>query len=96
MPPLFKQQQRQEASPDSSPRSGSRGPAYTTVALPTLPSLAVRNAIDAPRVIGDFKARSRPIDDSEGFDRVYRASEDDDDENVALVDELLGRALPVA
>ena len=32
-----------------------------------------------------------PIDDSEGFDRVYAASEDDDDENAALVDELLGR-----
>ena len=38
-----------------------------------------------------------PIDkEGEGFDRIYNVSEDDDDENVALVDELLGRALPVA
>ena len=49
-----------------------------------------------PGIIGRFRNMTTPIDDSEGFDRVYRASEDDDDENVALVDELLGRALPVA
>ena len=54
------------------------------------------DAIDAPRVISDFNSRSRPIDESEGFDRVYDASEDDDAANAALVDELLGRALPVA
>ena len=36
-----------------------------------------------------------PIDDSEGFDRIYAASEDDDAYNAALVDELLGRTPPV-
>ena len=44
-----------------------------------------------PGIIGRFRNMTTPIDDSEGFDRVYRASEDDDDENAALVDELLGR-----
>ena len=50
---------------------------------------------DCSRVIGDLKARSRPIADSEGFDRVYDASEEAYEAgiaaNVALVDELLGR-----
>ena len=45
-----------------------------------------------PGIIGRFRNMTTPIGDSEGFDRVYRASEDDDDENVALVDELLGRS----
>ena len=44
-----------------------------------------------PGIIGRFRNMTTPIDDSEGFDRVYRASEDDDDENAALVDELLSR-----
>jgi len=44
-----------------------------------------------PGIIGRFRNMTTPIDDSEGFDRVYAASEDDDGENAALVDELLGR-----
>ena len=45
-----------------------------------------------PGIIGRFRNMTTPIDkEGEGFDRVYNVSEDDDDENVALVDELLGR-----
>ena len=44
-----------------------------------------------PGIIGRFRNMTTPIDDSEGFDRVYAASEDDDAYNAALVDELLSR-----
>ena len=37
-------------------------------------------------------SEAEPIGEDEGFDRVYAASEDDDADNAALVDELLGRA----
>jgi hypothetical protein len=47
---------------------------------------------DFARVILKHRSEAEPIGEEEGFDRVYAASEDDDGENVALVDELLGRA----
>ena len=50
-----------------------------------------------PGIIGRFRNMTTPIDkEGEGFDRIYNVSEDDDDENAALVDELLGRTRPVA
>ena len=50
-----------------------------------------------PGIIGRFRNMTTPIDkEGDGFDRIYNVSEDDDDENAALVDELLGRTLPVA
>ena len=47
---------------------------------------------DFARVILKHRSEAEPIGEDEGFDRVYVASEDDDGENAALVDELLGRA----
>ena len=49
---------------------------------------------DFARVILKHRSEAEPIGEDEGFDRVYAASEDDDDENAALVDELLGRTPP--
>ena len=50
-----------------------------------------------PGIIGRFRNMTTPIDrEGEGFDRVYAVDEDDDAANAALVNELLGRALPVA
>ena len=46
---------------------------------------------DFARVILKHRSEAEPIGEDEGFDRVYAASEDDDDANAALVDELLGR-----
>ena len=46
---------------------------------------------DFARVILKHRSEAEPIGEEEGFDRVYVASEDDDADNAALVDELLGR-----
>ena len=42
-------------------------------------------------LIGIMKNRQKPIGKGERFDQVLDAYEDDDEKNVALVDELLGR-----